>query len=178
MISPSSITVVLFICVIISFIYVCHSDWLSLSIPFTSFSKLSHSFTISDNALMLVVVSLFVQTKSSVKTNCGTTSQLWGGIKYGIEQSLHVLQEVWLETDGWEHKGDIPKRSTVPSVEVIAELELATDECAHRLYHPPDHVALESESTYSWYESNTGIGSLLIDATNVFNQLSRYYVMI
>ena len=115
----------------------------------------------------------FAQTTSSAKTNYGAT-QLCTRLKCGIIGRLHAAQEVCPETDEWENKGGIPKGATIPSIDDIVELGLVVEEHSNQLYHPTNAVVLLSESTCSWYEPDTGFGSLLFDSKYEFNQLRTY----
>ena len=116
------------------------------------------------------------QTKSSAKVSCGA-EQLCAGLECGIEGSLHTVQEVWPDTDGWEEDIGMAEGATVPSEE---EMRVLDDTHAARkvnLWRPADPVATAYDSTRSHYEEETDFGTMLVNAKNAINDLSRYVML-
>jgi len=59
-------------------------------------------------------------------------------------------------------------------MEVLEDTPTARD---FNLYHPANPVAIASDITLLRYEEETGFGTMLVDANNSFNKLSRYVML-
>jgi hypothetical protein len=112
------------------------------------------------------------KTKVEATNACGNT-QLWAGLRSGMEANLHAVRAIWPQSAGWTDELDDEEDDGNPQSGKALRQGVRADGMADPTVDP----GASEDDSYSRYEEGTGFGSALFDARNGFNELNRYLML-